>query len=259
MLNGGEFGEPGESGQWRGDWRLGLVDALFWSKDCSLDFLIRFRSGSHVLGTPPMSDNPLFTNPTDASVIGPIERRYSPYLFEDKSVSDQDLKQCLEAARWAASSFNDQPWSWIVARREDQRAFAAMLGILAEPNQAWAAKASVLIVSVIRTTFRRNGQANRVALHDLGAAAAMMSLQATALGLQIHQMAGIDVAAAAKIYQVPDDHQVQTAIAIGYPMTGQVDPDDESMRQRERDARQRLTLGEQVFSETWGRSAAWLT
>lgn len=200
----------------------------------------------------------MLQNPVDLPVIESVAGRYSAYLFDDKSVTTADLKKCLEAARWAASSFNDQPWTYIVARKEDTEAFQTMVGVLADANQGWAKHASVLMIGVTRTKFRYNGQDNRVALHDLGAASAHMSLQAASLGLQIHQMAGVDQEAAAKAYDVPEDHQVQTAIALGYPMTGEPSQDQQSMRDRERGSRERLTLGEQVFGGKWGRPASWL-
>lgn len=195
-------------------------------------------------------------NPTDRDVIDSIGGRYSPYRFEDRVVEDDKIVRCLEAARWASSSFNDQPWSWIVARRQDTDAFATMVGCLMDANQGWASKASVLMISVIRTTFRYNGQPNRVALHDLGQAAAHLSLQAAELGLQVHQMAGVNLGVARQKYSIPDGHQPETALAIGYP--DRSDPTDEQgqkMRSREQGARKRLTLAEQVFAGQWGKSA----
>lgn len=195
-------------------------------------------------------------NPTDRDVIESIGQRYSPYRFEDRVVEDDKIVRCLEAARWASSSFNDQPWSWIVARRQDTDAFGTMVGCLMEANQGWASKASVLMISVIRTTFRYNGQPNRVALHDLGQAAAHLSLQAAELGLQVHQMAGVNLGVARQKYAIPDGHQPETALAIGYPDRSEpADEQGQKMRNRENGARKRLTLAEQVFTGQWGKSA----
>ncbi len=195
-------------------------------------------------------------NPTDRSVLDSIDRRYSPYRFEDRIVEDELIVRCLEAARWASSSFNDQPWSWIVAKRQDGEAFKTMVDCLMESNQGWASRASVLMISVTRSTFRYNGQPNRVALHDLGQAVAHMALQATELGLQIHQMAGVNLGVARQKYAIPEGHQPETAIAIGYP--DRSEPTDEAgqkLADREAGSRKRLTLAEQVFAGQWGKSA----
>lgn len=198
-------------------------------------------------------------NPIPRPVIAAIKARYSPYLFSSQPVENEKLTRCLEAARWSASSFNDQPWSWIVATRRQPDEFAKMLGVLAEPNQAWAGQADVLMISVARTRFRYNDSPNRVALHDLGGAAALMSLQAAELGLQIHQMAGIDASLAASTYQVPEHHEVVTAIAMGYPHTGPVtNADLEPLRSREQKARQRMPLAESVFTGRFGDAPSWI-
>ncbi len=195
-------------------------------------------------------------NPTDHPVLDVVRNRWSPYRFDSRPVEDEKLVQCLEAGRWAASSFNDQPWSWIVARRQDADQFDRMLGCLLEANQGWAGKAGVLILTVIRTTFAYNKKPNRVALHDLGQAAAQLSLQAAELGLQVHQMAGVNLSLVRQEYSVPDGHEPQTAIAIGYP--DESEPADELARElhkREQGPRQRLPLGEQVFRGKWGDRA----
>ena len=196
------------------------------------------------------------TNPIRRPVIESVANRYSPYRFEDRIVEDAKILRCLEAARWASSSFNDQPWSWIIAKREDDTEFDRIVGCLVEANQDWASRAGVLLLSVTRDSFRRNGKPNRVALHDLGQAAAHLALQAADLGLQVHQMGGIDQEKIRKTYAIPEDHTPQTAIAIGYPDTGQPSqPDDEKLAEREQSARERMPLSEQVFFGNWGKSA----
>ncbi|TWU48850.1 malonic semialdehyde reductase [Rubripirellula tenax] len=195
-------------------------------------------------------------NPTNHEVIDAIANRWSPYRFETKAVEDKKLVRCLEAARWAASSFNDQPWSWIIAKRQDTASFDRMLGCLLEANQPWAAKAGVLMISVIRPTFQYNGQPNRVALHDLGQAAAHLALQAAELGLQVHQMAGLNLTAARLLYGIPEGHQPETAIALGYPDTSEPNDDlGRKLNQRDQGERKRLGIHEQVFSGTWGNPA----
>src|SRR5262245_10198559 len=112
-----------------------------------------------------------------------IRERWSPRAFADRPVGREALGSLLEAARWAPSSFNEQPWSFILARQEDGPAFARVLACLLPFNQAWAQHAPVLMISLARTTFARTGQPNRHAFHDVGAATAQLLLAATPLRL----------------------------------------------------------------------------
>jgi nitroreductase len=199
-------------------------------------------------------------NPTEHPVSDPIRNRWSPYRFEPRVVEDEKILQCLEAARWAASSFNDQPWSWIVARRQDTDEFERMVGCLMEANQGWARNAGVLIVTVTRSSFAYNNKPNRVALHDLGAAAAHLALEASEIGLQVHQMAGVNLSQARQEYGIPEGHEPQTGIAIGYPDT--TPPTDDlakQLHQRETGSRQRHALVEQVYGAKWGSRANFVT
>ncbi|KAA5543611.1 NAD(P)H-flavin oxidoreductase [Roseiconus nitratireducens] len=197
-------------------------------------------------------------NPTEQDVLDAVNRRWSPYRFERRGVEPEKLRRCFEAARWAASSFNEQPWRWILAEREDSAAFDKALGCLLEANRAWAANAGVLILTAYRTKFSRNENPNRVALHDLGQAAAHLALQAAALGLQAHQMAGVNLSQIRTEYQIPEDFEPATAIAIGYPV---VDPpqndEDKTLAAREAGPRQRRPISEQVFAGTWGNRFQW--
>lgn len=198
-------------------------------------------------------------NQPDREILKPLCDRWSPYRFDVRCVEDDKILTCLEAARWAASSFNDQPWSWIVARRQETDGFDRMLSCLMEANQAWAKHAGVLLLGVTRTTFRYNQKPNRVALHDLGAAAAHMALQATTLGLQIHQMAGVNLSIARQMYSIPEGHDPQTAITIGYPDTTEPNSDEaRELEKRQSGPRTRLTLAEQTFSVKWGTPASFL-
>ncbi len=185
--------------------------------------------------------------------------RWSPYRFDPRPVEDDKIVTCLEAARWAASSYNDQPWSWIIARRQDTASFNSMLGCLMEANQAWAKNAGVLLITVSRATFRANQKPNRVAQHDVGQASAHMALQATSLGLQIHQMAGVNLSLVRQTYSIPDGHEPQTAIAIGYADLSPPSSDEaKELHKRESGPRTRLSLSEQTFAEKWGQPASFL-
>jgi len=198
-------------------------------------------------------------NPVEQPVLDVIANRWSPYRFEAREIEEEKLIQCLEAARWTASSFNEQPWFFIVARRQESDAFERMLGCLMEANQTWARHASALILTVTRSTFQKNGKPNRVAQHDLGQAAAHLALQADALGLQVHQMAGVNLSKVRQEYGVPDGHEPQTAIAIGYADSSQ--PEDETaaeLKKRESGPRTRDALKDQVFGDQWGDGASFL-
>src|SRR5438309_679557 len=128
---------------------------------------------------------------TDHPVHELIAERWSPYAFADRPVSKDDLLSLFEAARWAPSSYNEQPWGYLVATRDDPEGFARLLSCLVEGNQVWAKAAPVLALGCTRLTFARNGQPNAAALHDLGLAAGNLCLEATARGLAVHQMIGI--------------------------------------------------------------------
>jgi nitroreductase len=195
-------------------------------------------------------------NPVEQPVLDAIANRWSPYRFEAKEVEEEKLLCMLEAARWAASSFNDQPWSWIIARRQDEDDFQRMMGCLMEANRTWASQAGALVVTVIRQSFEYNGKPNRVALHDLGQAAAHLALQAASLGLQVHQMAGVNLSAIRQEYAIPEGYAPQTAIAIGYPDTSEPVTDlAGQLKKRESGARRRKPLREQVFARRWGSPA----
>jgi nitroreductase len=189
----------------------------------------------------------------DHPVLPVIAERWSPYAYDPRPVERPKLLSCLEAARWAASSYNEQPWTYILAERTDPAAFNRALACLVEGNQAWAKNAGVLILTVVSRLFKRNGKPNAACEHDLGLAAGNLVLQATAQGLQAHQMIGIVADKARATYQVPEGHDPITAIAIGYPaavVAGTTDP----LAQRDLPARTRKPLSEMVVS-TWGQAA----
>ena len=180
-----------------------------------------------------------------------LAERWSPYSFADRPVSDDDLQSLFEAARWTASSYNEQPWSYIVATKAQPEAFAKLLACLVEPNRAWAAAAPVLALGCLRLTFARNGQPNPAALHDLGGAGASLTLEATARGLSVHQMIGILPDVARSQYGIPDGVQALTALAIGYA----ADPIPEALRERDAAPRSRKSLTEFVFGDVWGTAS----
>ncbi len=187
---------------------------------------------------------------TDHPISNTLRRRYSPRAFDDRSVSDKDLLSLFEAARWAPSSFNEQPWAFMVAKREDREDFIRILKCLTEPNQEWAQFASVLVLTAIRTKFASRDKENRVALHDLGGAAAHLTFEATERGLAVHQMAGVKLDKARSEFSVPGGWEPQTAIAIGYAGVPGSLPDP--LKEKEIAPRTRKPLGEFVFGAGFG-------
>jgi len=189
----------------------------------------------------------------DHPILAVLTERWSPYAFSDRAVSAEDLLSLFEAARWAASSYNEQPWSFIVATKENPAEFARVLSCLVEGNQAWAKAAPVLALGVFSRKFSQNQQDNRVAAHDLGAASACLTIEATARGLNVHQMAGIVPARARELYQLPEHVEAWTGLAIGYKGDPAQLPD--ALKARDTSPRQRKPLSQFVFTGKWGQAA----
>ena len=190
--------------------------------------------------------------PEVEGVLPVFHERWSPRSYADRHVSPALLAKVFEAARWAASSFNEQPWRFIVGKKGSE-AYKKILESLVEFNQNWARTAPVLILGVARAKFSHNGAENRVALFDLGAASSYLTLEAAALGLSTHQMAGFDTEKAHKLFGIPADYVVGSVIALGY----RGDPEalkDEGLIMQETEPRTRKPLGEFVFS-AWGEPA----
>jgi nitroreductase len=157
--------------------------------------------------------------PSVEGILPIILERWSPRAFSDRYVNPTDLKKVFEAARWAPSSYNEQPWRYFVGQRES-RTWNKIFSALVPFNQEWAANAAVLILGVARTRFAHNDSPNNYAIHDLGAADAFITLQAAALGLHTHQMAGFDWVKAREAFQIPDTYAMGSVMALGY----QADP-----------------------------------
>ncbi len=180
-----------------------------------------------------------------------IRERRSLRAFRAESLDDAQLGALLEAARWAASCFNAQPWRFVVALRRDEEAFARLLSVLNEKNRAWAQHAGALVVSVAQRDFEASGKPNAHAWHDVGLAVAQLTLQAEALDLTVHQMAGFDKDAARRELEIPEGFDPVAVLAIAKPG----DPADlpEDLRRREQAPRQRKALGEVAFHGRFGR------
>jgi nitroreductase len=159
--------------------------------------------------------NHLKQAPATEGVLSAVVSRWSPRSFADREVSPADLTKVFEAARWSASAFNEQPWRFLVGVRGSEthkKIFSTLIGF----NQSWAGAAPVLILGAASAAFIHNGTSNAYALYDLGAATGALTLQAAALGLRTHSMAGFDHDAARQIFQIPDDYLLGAVIALGY-------------------------------------------
>ncbi len=186
-----------------------------------------------------------------------IANRWSPYAFSDRPVSETDLRSLFEAARWAASSYNEQPWNYIVATKDNPKQFEQLLACLVEGNQGWAKNVPVLALGVVSLKFARNNKDNRAAVHDLGLASANLVVEAMARGLYVHQMIGILPDQAREIYQIPENFEAWTGLAIGYLGDSKTLP--EGIRERDTSPRTRKPLNQFVFGERWGNPAALVT
>ena len=182
-----------------------------------------------------------------------IGRRWSPRAFSERPVEEEKLLSLFESARWAPSASNEQPWAFIVAAKTEPKNYEDLLGVLVEFNRGWAQKAPVLILALAHTQFEKDGRPNRHALYDLGQAAANLSVQATALGLMTHQMAGFNVEAARERLAVPAGWEPVSVTALGYP--GDPESLSDTLRQRELGQRRRKPLQNFVFSGVWGAAA----
>jgi nitroreductase len=183
-------------------------------------------------------------------VLPIFHERWSPRSFADREVAPETLAKVFEAARWAASSFNEQPWRFIVGTRGSET-YRKIFESLGEFNQNWARTAPVLIIDVALTKFSHNGTPNRVAFYDLGAAASYMTLEAAALGVAAHQMAGFDPDKARELLGIPEEYMIGAVIALGY----QDEPEklgDAALIERELAPRNRKPLSEIVFA-AWGK------
>ena len=193
-----------------------------------------------------MTEHPKFAA-ADHDVHELIRRRWSPRAFDAaRPVPRAELMRLFEAARWAPSSFNEQPWRFLVIGRDESPGpWRALMDTLTSRNQAWAAAAPVLVLAAVKTTYDQNGEVNQMSWYDAGQAVAFLSLQATSQGLSLRQMEGFDREAARAALRVPTMFEPAVVMAVGYAG----DPESltiDKHREAERRPRQRRALGEIV-------------
>lgn len=188
------------------------------------------------------------------TVLDVIRDRWSPVIFSPETVEPEKLASVFEGARWAPSSRNEQPWSFLVARKEEPEEFARMLGCLVPGNVNWAQHVPVLMISVAKLRFDHNQQSNRYAFHDTGIATGFLMLQAASLGLLAHGMGGFEPEKARQLYGIPETHEAVAAIALGYPG----DDREAQAELRKRNVRKSRRSFEQfVFAGHWAQAAPW--
>lgn len=188
---------------------------------------------------------------TQYPILPAISERWSPRSFTGEVPEKETLMRLFEAARWAPSSMNGQPWFFIVGTANSPETYQAILSTLNPGNAEWAKSAPILLISVMNA-LRTNGKPNRWAPYDLGQAVANLATQATAEGLYVHQMGGFDRNKAAELFHLPEGHEAITAIAIGY--LGQPDALDDELREREVAPRSRKELNTFVFDGEWEKA-----
>jgi len=190
---------------------------------------------------------------TDAPIMNTLAVRWSPVAFSDKPVSSTDLKSLFEAARWAPSSYNEQPWRYLVGIKGQGDGHARIVECLAEGNQGWARNAPVLVVGVVVRHFSATGKPNKAAEHDLGLASANLVLEATVRGLYVHQMIGLDPEALREAFSIPEGAEAFTALAIG--KLDDSEAADPAHKVRDSKPRSRIKRTEFVFSDSFGTPA----
>ncbi|MCW9706845.1 nitroreductase family protein [Fodinibius salsisoli] len=179
-----------------------------------------------------------------------LRKRWSPRSFSDQSIDEELLHQLFEAARWAPSSYNEQPWRFIVARKEEEEAFSKLSKVINDFNRTWATDAPVLVLGLAKQSFDANGRPNRHANHDLGQAIAHLTFEATRHDLFVHQMAGILPDKARELYDISEAYKPLTMFTIGYE--GEVDSLPIKLAEKETTLRSRKPLDDIVFKGQWG-------
>lgn len=189
--------------------------------------------------------------PAETGIHDLILKRWSPRAFADKPIAPADLKKIFTAASWAASSYGEEPWRFIVGIKGDAT-YDKIFSTLVEFNQMWAKSAPVLYLSVGKKTFTANGQPDYYGLHDTGAASTTAALQAIALGIHSHGMGGFDHAKVREIFNIPEDFDIGAVWALGY--LGDPETLQGGMKDQETSPRKRKPLESFVFSE-WEKPA----
>ncbi|HPG33160.1 MAG: nitroreductase family protein [Lentimicrobiaceae bacterium] len=189
------------------------------------------------------------TASTEHPIHDILRDRWSPRAFNGQTIENKQLLSLFEAARWTPSASNIQPWSFIIGKKGDDT-YNKINQTLVEFNQLWATTAPVLMLAIAQTTNSKK-QPNISALYDLGQSVASLTFQAGALGLYVHQMGGFNTSEAARLFEIPEDYTVATAIAIGH--LGDPAMLHENLQKMETAPRQRRQANEFVFGAKFGQ------
>lgn len=178
-----------------------------------------------------------------------IQNRRSKRAYRTNRISPEKIDSLFEAARWSPSGMNEQPWVYLYATKEQPELWQKIFEPLNDTNKIWAANAPLLVVAMIRRNHERNGQPNGSARYDLGAANALLSIQAESIGLNVHQMGGFNKQKAVENLNIPDTHEPVVTMAIGYP--GDPDILPENLKIREVGPRHRQHVEAFVMNKTF--------
>lgn len=185
----------------------------------------------------------------ETPLLEAIEQRRSKRAYSQKPVEADKIQSLFEAARWAPSSSNEQPWLYIYATKEQPELWYKIFDTLNDSNKVWAERAPLLIMTLVRRNFIRNDRPNPSARYDLGAANMLLSLQATHVGLNVHQVGGFDREKAKANLNIPETHEAMVVMVIGYADTPEILP--EHLMQRELAPRERYTVDSFVMNRTF--------
>ncbi len=178
-----------------------------------------------------------------------LRERWSPYAIDPaKPVSDEDLYSLLEAARWCMSSYNAQPWRYVIGVRDMGPHWQQVLDVLVPANRTWAQHAPVLILTVASHHFATNDKRNKAALYDLGAASALLTVEACARNLSVHQMIGIDPDKARATFSIKEKFEPMTVLAIGYRGAANLLGEPYAQRDAQAGVKERKPLGDIVIA-----------
>lgn len=185
---------------------------------------------------------------TSIELLKEIANRWSPRAFSQNEIPDEEVMQLFEAARWAASSMNYQPWRFMWTRKGTET-WDKVFNLLSDFNQKWVGNATILILTAYKEEFD-NGKMNFHALHDLGLAVGNLSIQAQALGIGLHQMAGVNWKKAHEVFNIPEGYHVTTALALGY-YGGDPSVLPEDLEKSEKGSRSRNPLEKMVSKDSF--------
>ena len=186
---------------------------------------------------------------TEFPVIDLIKNRWSPRAFSNEPIEEEKISSLLEAAKWAPSCYNEQPWNFILFKKENPEEFNKILNVLSPGNRLWAQNAPLIMLSVAKMNFERNNNFNRYSLYDVGSAVTNLTMQATSMGLYVHQMAGFDAEKAQQLFKIPDGYKPVSAIAIGY--YGSIENLPDEFKKSESANRKRKPVSDFAFYGTW--------